>query len=211
MKGRSYLTALGCTATEAAARSLVLYDRDARRGLLKAEFLMEGFSPESIKTAFLPSGLSVIQTATRMDFHTYLPDDILVKVDRAAMMSSLEVRAPMLDRQVVELAFGRVPDDLKAGYRRRKFLLRKLAGRRLPPELDVRRKQGFSIPLHTWLNTGKATMLLDAAKALPPEMVNPQYVDALIAAQRGGANHAERIFCLAMLSFWLNHYKIRTG
>jgi asparagine synthase (glutamine-hydrolysing) len=211
MKGRSYLTALEYNAVDAAACSRVLYDRQSRRGLLSAKFLMEHFSPEIIKTIFVTPEVSVTQATTRMDFHTYLPDDILAKVDRAAMMSSLEVRAPLLDRQVLEFAFARVPDELKTSYSRRKILLRKLALQMLPAELDINRKQGFSIPLSSWIREGKANILLDAAKALPSEMINAQYVDALISAHRAGVNHGERIFCLAMLSFWIQNYKIDIG
>lgn len=211
MKGRAYLTALSHSLAEAAARSLVLFDDDARQRLLQPGFVPAGFAPEGGKEVFVSPGRSVIQTVTRMDFHTYLPDDILAKVDRAAMMSSLEVRAPMLDRQVVELAFGRVPDRLKAGYRRRKILLRKLAVRVLPRELDLQRKQGFSIPLQSWLRTDRGAVLLEAAKALPRDVVQPAYIDKLIAAQRTGGNHAERIFCLAMLSFWMSRYRIHAG
>ena len=211
MKGRAYLAALGHSAAGAAARSLILFDQEGRRRLLREQFRQEGFLPESIKESFVTPELSAIQTATRMDFHTYLPGDILVKVDRAAMMSSLEVRAPLLDRQVVELAFGRVPDALKAGYRQRKILLRKLAARMLPRELDVRRKQGFSIPLHSWLRADEGAGLLEAARALPQELVCRDEVDKLIAEQRAGVNHGEQIFGLAMLSFWLNNYRISTG
>ncbi len=211
MKGRAYLTAMGHSVVQAAARSLVLFDEDARHQLLQPHFAHSGFAPESRKEVFVPPGRSVIQSVTRMDFHTYLPDDILVKVDRAAMMSSLEVRAPMLDRQMLELAFGCVPDRLKAGFRQRKILLRNLAAQVLPPELDLQRKQGFSIPLQSWLRSDRGAVLLEAAKALPCDLVKPAYVDNLIAAQRAGGNHGERIFCLAMLSFWISRHSIQTG
>ena len=64
-----------------------------------------------------------------MDFENYLAEDILVKVDRASMLNSLEVRAPLLDYRVIEFAFGRVPSELKATVSGRKLLLKKLASR----------------------------------------------------------------------------------
>jgi asparagine synthase (glutamine-hydrolysing) len=211
MKGRAYLAALGHSKSGSASRSLVLFDENERRQLLEDDFANDAFSPESWKEVYVLPSHSVIQTATRMDFHTYLPDDILAKVDRASMMSALEVRAPMLDRQVVEFAFGQVPDRLKAGYRQRKILLRKLAERVLPTELNLRRKQGFSIPLKAWLQTSKGSVLIEAVKALPPNMVRRDYVDKLVLAQQGGGNNAERIFCLAMLSFWMERFRIQTS
>jgi asparagine synthase (glutamine-hydrolysing) len=84
------------------------------------------------------------------DFHSYLPDDILVKVDRASMLASLEVRAPFLDNRVIEFAYGRVPDKYRATLTQRKVLLRHLGRRLLPPELDLKRKMGFQIPLKAW-------------------------------------------------------------
>lgn len=211
IKGRTYLAALDQSKAGASARSLVLFDGNERRQLLGADFNHDSVTPEIRKEAFVSPDHSVVQTVTRMDFQTYLTGDILVKVDRAAMMSSLEVRTPMLDRHIIEFAFGQVPDRLKFGYRQRKILLRKLGERVLPHELDLRRKQGFSIPLKTWLATEKGALLIDAAKALPRDIVRRDYVDKLIANQRGRGNNAERIFCLAILSFWIDQYKIQAN
>src|SRR6185503_12902085 len=92
--------------------------------------------------------------STGVDFMTYLVDDILVKVDRSSMLASLEVRAPWLDCRLIEFAFGRVPDRLKATSNERKILPRKLGERLLPPSMDLRRKQGFSLPLDSWFKDG---------------------------------------------------------
>ena len=98
-----------------------------------------------------------MQRAMAMDFRSYLVDDILVKVDRASMLTSLEVRAPFLDSRIIEFAFGNVPDHLRAWKGQRKVILRKLARRLLPPTLDITRKRGFSIPLHTWFGGVRIT------------------------------------------------------
>ena len=88
-----------------------------------------------------------------MDFENYLPEDILVKVDRASMLNSLEVRAPLLDHRIIEFAFSKVPSQLKATTTTRKAMLKKLTQRVLPPGFDQHRKQGFVAPLGAWLQT----------------------------------------------------------
>lgn len=85
-----------------------------------------------------------------MDGLTYLPDDILVKVDRASMAVSLETRAPMLDRDVVEFAWT-LPGHMKLRNGQGKWLLRRLVDRYVPAAMMERPKQGFSIPLDQWL------------------------------------------------------------
>jgi len=90
-----------------------------------------------------------------MDFANYLPEDILVKVDRSSMLNSLEVRSPLLDYRIIEFAFGRVPSRLKPSSGQRKnILLKNLANKLLPPKFDLKPKQGFSIPLAKWLKNG---------------------------------------------------------
>jgi asparagine synthase (glutamine-hydrolysing) len=93
--------------------------------------------------------LSPLQEMTRLDFLCYLPDDVLVKVDRASMRCSLEVRSPLLDYRIVELAFS-LPDALRRKGGAGKRLLVKVARRYLPPDFPYHRKQGFSIPEGEW-------------------------------------------------------------
>lgn len=207
-KGRAYLAAMDGNSVEAAARSVMLFDQGARARLLPVDFLSRGFRAELLKETTVPSGLSIIQTATLMDFRTYLPDDLLVKIDRASMLCSLEVRAPFLDHRIIEFAFGSVPDCFKVGLTARKILLRALARRILPPGFDLRRKQGFSIPLRSWLKNGASEILNQAVELLPVDLVNPEYVRRLFADQSRGLENSERIFCLALLSHWLRNFQV---
>ena len=94
-----------------------------------------------------------------MDFKTYLANDILVKMDRMAMASSLEVRSPFLDQEVVEFA-ARLPSDMKFRGRTAMYLLKRYTEQWVPASVIRRPKKGFSIPLSAWLrgdlrSTGK--------------------------------------------------------
>jgi asparagine synthase (glutamine-hydrolysing) len=135
-------------------------------------------------------------------------DGYLVKVDRASMLNSLEIRAPWLDYRVIELAFGRVPDHLRATARERKILPRLLAGRLLPPALDLQRKQGFSIPLAAWLTGAWGPFFDEVLRDASPDLFDQGTIQQLLAGQRKGRSNAARLFCLTMFELWRREYKV---
>jgi asparagine synthase (glutamine-hydrolysing) len=164
-RGRGWLDALAGDVSTGIANAGRLLRDDERQPLSSALRRLATpalAAPEQRRRTCVPAALSVVQRATRTDYATYLPDDILAKVDRASMRASLEVRAPFLDTAVTEFAFGRLPDALRATQDARKIILRRLGARLLPSTLDLTRKQGFSIPVADWLR-GPWRPLLDAA------------------------------------------------
>ena len=139
------------------------------------------------------------------DLSVYLADDILVKVDRMSMATSLETRAPFLDTDVMELAFS-MPGDLKIRGGTRKYVLKQALRSVLPAEILDRRKEGFSIPMKNWLRHELKPLMLDL---LSPErlrrrgLIEPAEVARLIDQHCAGqANHAHVLFSLMVFEQW---------
>jgi asparagine synthase (glutamine-hydrolysing) len=127
-----------------------------------------------------------VQRSEYADLKVYLPNDPLVKVDRMSMAHSLEVRCPLLDRRVVELAF-RIPASRKQVGRQGKTLLRRLAQSRLPAGLWRLPKRGFTAPTSNWLSGPYATTFRD--EVLAPGSSIADYVDRSDLARRFDLHH----------------------
>ncbi len=208
LRGRNFLIAAAGGVAHLISRTNVLFDFPSRRRLLGAGGIAASDAPENARAALCRTGRTPLAQATAVDFQTYLPDDVLVKVDRASMLASLEVRAPWLDHRIVSFAFSRVPDALRAAARRRKILPRLLARRLLPPDVDVERKQGFSIPRRAWFARGLGRFVEGVLADAPGSWFDPRMVQTLLRAQRRGLPHEDRLFALAMLELWRRRYRI---
>lgn len=206
MKGRNYLQSLDMDFHHGIPLQIsCMFDAATRRKLMRnyPEYrkVAEGIYQERI-----PDQLDLLQRVTRMDFHNYLTEDILVKVDRVSMLNSLEVRAPFLDYRLIEFAFGRVPSNLKATESEKKILLKRLATRVLPPDFDKQRKQGFSIPLAEWLKKGPFRELFRDTLAGHDCLFDRPAVQNLLKWQERGFNNGERLFALVQFELWRRHY-----
>ena len=145
-----------------------------------------------------------------MDSMTYLPSDILVKVDRAAMAASLETRAPFLDSRVISAAWG-LPLQMKISGGKGKQVLRSILDRHVPRDLIERPKQGFAIPLDRWLRgelrTWAETMLSDHTLIDLAGLKRCAVSELWINHQARSANNGTKLWTILMLLNWLSHYR----
>ena len=141
----------------------------------------------------------------RADLHTYLPEDLLVKMDRATMANSLEARAPLLDHKVVEFAAS-LPSDRKIHRGETKVVLRAVAKTLLPAKLIDRPKMGFGIPLHEWFRGSLGDVYADLV--LAGDAAIRDYMDQKVAAsllhehRTGPLTHGHRLWELLMFEQW---------
>jgi asparagine synthase (glutamine-hydrolysing) len=206
-KGRNWAQGLGVDLDNGLPQIASRFDATARRHLL-AEQPEWSLIAESVFKSRVPLTPDVLQRATRMDFANYLAEDILVKVDRASMLSSLEMRSPLLDYRMIEFAFGKVPSRLKATHTEKKILLKRLTARVLPAEFDRQRKQGFSIPLNEWLKGGAFRSLFNEVLRDPQCIFDSGTVDGLLRGQDKGRNNGERLFSLVLFELWRREYGV---
>jgi asparagine synthase (glutamine-hydrolysing) len=154
----------------------------------------------------VPQDRDPLTGAMLLDYRSYLRDNLLVKVDRATMLSSVEARAPFLDRDVTRFALS-LPPDLRVRRTTTKWVLKKAARAWLPREVIDRRKRGLSVPIASWINHGlrdEVDRLLDPRRLRDDNLVDEAYVSGLLAEHRGGhANHAKPLWALVMLQYWL--------
>jgi asparagine synthase (glutamine-hydrolysing) len=157
--------------------------------------------------ARVPAGLSRARRLMFLDASTYLPDDLLVKVDRAAMGVGLETRAPFLALPMLRLAW-RLPDAHLFERGSGKHVLRRVLGGRLPSALVDREKRGFSIPLDAWLRgplRGWAASLLDPQRLRRQGLLDADVVQrALEQHLSGEVLQGRRLWAVLMLQAWLD-------
>ncbi|MBX7143370.1 MAG: asparagine synthase (glutamine-hydrolyzing) [Oligoflexia bacterium] len=157
------------------------------------------------QTTVIP-GLSAIETLMYYDLITYLPDDVLAKVDRASMAASIEAREPLLDYRIVEFAW-RLPLEFKIQGKCSKWILRKLLARYIPPKLFERPKMGFGVPLASWLRgplKNWANDLLSAATLSRQGFFDAQVVQACLNSHLAGhTNLHYQLWNLLIFQAWL--------
>jgi asparagine synthase (glutamine-hydrolysing) len=143
------------------------------------------------------------------DLTVYLSDDILVKVDRMSMATSLETRAPLLDVGVMELVLS-MPSRFKIRHGQRKWILKRALRGLLPESILRRSKEGFSIPMKQWLKRELRPVMLDL---LTPDSVRrrglfePAEVERLVTEHTAGVeNHAHLLFCLMVFERWAREF-----
>ena len=181
-----------------------------RAALYRPEFtagLGTGDELDRLAAAYFPQPVSrdPVENMLYADTVVRLPDDMLVKVDRASMQHSLEVRVPFLSHVFVDYA-ATVPVDLKLRGATGKWLVREAIAPWLPPGTLDRPKQGFAIPLARWVrgDLGRAVEgLWRDSRADEAGVLRPEAVSALFAEHRSGrADRSQMLYALAMFALW---------
>jgi asparagine synthase (glutamine-hydrolysing) len=211
VRGRNRLAALRGGPFQSLVWGSPFFDAAARRRILSRDAVAslgtDFFAPEMHRLALFQTGIDPLDSMTRTHFGSILPDDFLVKVDRASMAVSLEMRCPLLDVRLVEFAFGRLPSvwKVQGGDGRR---LQKLLGRRLlPPALDINRKQGFSIPMNEWLRSPGSSWE-ECLHEVLPDVINPHAVQDLVTGHARDRTNGSRIFALLMLNIAVRNLSV---
>jgi asparagine synthase (glutamine-hydrolysing) len=170
------------------------------------EALTSADAYQPVREALARAGTSdLLNRQLYADLSIYLADDILVKVDRMSMATSLETRAPFLDAEVMELAFS-IPGDLKIRGGVRKYVLKEAVRGLVPDSILDRSKEGFSIPMKTWLRGELRPMmerLLDPDRLKAAGLFEAGEVSRLIREHvAGAANHAHVLFSMMVFEQW---------
>jgi asparagine synthase (glutamine-hydrolysing) len=156
-----------------------------------------------------PSGVDPLTGAMLLDYRSYLRDNLLVKVDRATMLSSVEARAPFLDRDVTRFALS-LPANLRLRRFETKWVLKKAAERWLPKDVIYRRKRGLSVPIASWINEGlrsEVDRLLAPERLRAQGLLDEKHVGELLSAHRSGnANNAKPLWALIVLQYWIENW-----
>ncbi len=193
---------------EAYARSVSANLPEEVRGILRGEWLEAAGDPlRPLLSAYASAdGPDALSRAAHTDFQTWLPGDILTKVDRASMAVSLEVRAPFLDHVLIEAA-AKIPSALKMLDGETKGFLRHVLAGRLGKAALKRPKQGFHVPAREWLCGSLGDSLLSALGGPLEEIVDCHRVRELLLQHRKGIrDHSELLWATLALSRFLRRW-----
>lgn len=202
IRGRKTLELFGKDINKLDFNNASLFSYKMRKNLFKdSSELKRVISKEKIISTDL------IRSITFEDYNNYLPEDILVKIDRASMASSLEVRSPFLDSQIIEFAFNEVPSDLKINKNQRKILLKLLAKKMLPEDFDFMRKQGFAFPVNELFKSGKwHNFLSEKINSEKNHFLDKKYCNQLLKQHKYGGSLGESLFAILLFLVWSETY-----
>lgn len=213
LRGRTFLTNVGDDPARAYWRSVTRMDREEALELLHPD-LAARLSAHDPFDAFRehyarPEGVSSLYRAQYADFHTYLPDQILAKVDRASMAVSLEVRVPILDHRFVE-TFANLPAAEKVQAGRGKHAFREALRGRVDGAILDGAKRGFDTPLAAWIRGPLASSVREAVEGLPGDWFDRDRLRARLDAHVAGRrDHGRLLWSLLVLEHWRRRHSVR--
>lgn len=212
-KAQRFVAAASLPPIERYLRWISAFDEKAKQDLYTEEFRAEtaafrtaGFIEPWFAKA---NGSGIVDAALLADTMTYLPNDLLVKMDIASMSVSLEARSPFLDHKLMEFAAS-IPEKMKLRRLTTKYLLKKVLKKIVPEQNLTRRKMGFGVPIGYWFRGAMQPFLREALlseKSLSRGFFQPDRVRHLIdehVEQR--ADHSHRLWSLLMLELWFQRF-----
>jgi asparagine synthase (glutamine-hydrolysing) len=171
------------------------------------------FLAQTLSHCLLPEGTDILTQAMYFETTAKLTGDMLVKVDRMSMANSLEIRCPLLDQDLAELA-ARIPHPWKLRNKRGKDVFIRAVGHRLPPALLHQPKRGFGVPLAAWFRGPMRSFLFDhltSRQFLERGMVSPKFIGQLLDEHdRGRRNNHHHLWKLLMLELWFQEFHEHT-
>jgi asparagine synthase (glutamine-hydrolysing) len=212
LRAKSTLLNFGAEPARAYYQSLTQLGRAQALALLAPELAsaLSGHDPfEAFEQHYRrPQRVDALYRAQYADFHSFLPDQILVKADRAAMANSLELRPPLLDHRFVE-RFANLPQSEKVRGGRGKHALREALRTRLPAEILDGPKRGFDIPLAAWLRGPLSAVVRDAVEGLPEAWFDRNVLRQRLAQHAGGfSDHSQLLWSLFVLDRWRRRHAV---
>lgn len=179
----------------------------------QARSLLGITAPPELQPVSASAAANAVEALMLSDLLRYLPGDLLTKVDRTSMSCGLEVRVPMLDHRFVEYVL-QLPSALRCDPGRPKGILRTLLARYVPPALTERPKQGFSVPLASWLSRELRPMreeYLGAEALRSQDVLDPVVVEACVRKFDEHGTGANLVWALLVLRQWLEHNGLARG
>ena len=212
MRLKSLLQNLSLDPAAAYANTISTCRIGMRAQLLNPDFrdAVSDHRPETFaEQAFLSGNRDALSGMLAADTNFFLPDDFLTKVDRASMAFGLEVRPPLIDFQLMELAAS-MPTSLKVRDGSKKWILKEIFESRLPPMLAQRKKQGFEIPIDSWLRGPLRSQVQDIVlqpNAQISQYINTNYVGRMFKSHCNQTGRfGQVLWSLLMLGRWLDQY-----
>lgn len=210
---KRFLKSAGLPKVERYFNLVSAFDASAKKDLYTPDFgqtVAENDSSELLENWFAKAnGAGILDATLLADQMTYLPNDLLVKVDIASMANSLEARSPLLDHKVIEFAAS-LPENLKMRGFETKSLLKKVAARLVPRSVVYRRKMGFGVPIGKWFRSDMKDFLsgvLLAEKSLKRGVARPEMLEKYVREHTSGErDHAAKLWTLLMLELWFQRF-----
>ena len=217
LRAKTLLENLGLPADQAYANTVTTARQPWRRRLLRPEWVesLADYAPTgAVSAAYRAGADGALEGMLSADVEVILPDRFLTKVDRASMSVSLEVRPPLLDHELLELAAS-IPPDLLLQNREPKVMLKKVARKSVPVAALDRPKRGFHLPTNEWFRGALGDRYLAEVvegNGAVNEWISPEYAATLLREHRSRrANHGELLWTVLTLALWSQRQLTRTA